>query len=273
MQRHNLNEFVKPDSELFRILRKLPKPDESGPWIAGGSIWKAIEAMPLNCDLDFFFASPQQHEVYMRIMRSIPYVNHIVSEKKNDYNTTFGFHVYDNGYNKTVPIQYVTFRYAPSIEGILEQFDFTVCQFGTDGKTLFTGDESFEHLRQKAIYFNKVHNSVATAVHLKKYLDKGFSIPTTQLDLFNKIMAESEKIRPKKPTTLLNEDELVCCSSDDDENYPPRPLSSFNIHNFTLDEIVAVQPMVENVQSSPQSQSTLMSAFDSFFNSAQSGRA
>lgn len=212
MKTYNINDFVRQDSELFRILRRLPKPDVNGPWIAGGSVWKAIEGQSLDCDLDFFFASPQQQEVYMRIMRSIPYVNHIVSEKKNDYNTTFGFHVYDNGYNKTVPIQYVTFRYAPCIEGILNEFDFTVCQFGFDGKTLFTGDNSLEHLNDRKIVFHNVHDTSATAVHLKKYLAKGFVIPPDQQLKFNDLMVEMAK-KPKKAR-----------SNDDDPEYP-RPVN------------------------------------------------
>jgi hypothetical protein len=213
MKTYNLNDFVKQDSELFRILRKLPKPDVNGPWIAGGSLWKSIEGMPLNCDLDFFFASPQQQEVYLRIMRSIPYVNHVVSEKKNDYNTTFGFHVYDNGYNKTIPIQYVSFRYASSLEEILNGFDFTVCQFGWDGRTFFAGDNSLQHLSERKIVFNNVHNSLATAIHLRKYLEKGFVIPTESQAMFNEIMlgAATTK-RPKSATT------------DDDDDAYPRPI-------------------------------------------------
>ena len=221
MKAYKFNDFVKQDSELFRILRKLPRPDKDGPWISGGSIWKSIEGQSLDCDLDFFFASPQQREVYMRIIRSVPYVNRILSEKTNGFNTTFDFHIYDNGYNKTVPIQYVSFRYGKNIEEILDSFDFTACQFAYDGETLFVGDNAFEHLKERKIVFHKISDAAATSFHLKKYIDKGFTVSREQDDIFRTHLDKS----PKRPViTSKKFDIFDIDDTDNTEDYYPTPI-------------------------------------------------
>ena len=62
MKTHEFYNFINKDSELCKILKHLPNIDETGPWVAGGSVWKSIENLPLNCDIDFFFQTPQQCE-------------------------------------------------------------------------------------------------------------------------------------------------------------------------------------------------------------------
>jgi len=159
------HEFINQDSELFRILHHLPKPEENGPWLAGGSVWKAIENLPLDCDIDFFFKDETQYEEYLRKLKSIPYVYHIVTEKQNKYNITFGYHIYEKGYNKTVPLQLISFKFWNTLEELLEGFDFTVCQFGFNGRQLYTGDTALEDLRTRTIKFNNMARSdIATAI-------------------------------------------------------------------------------------------------------------
>jgi hypothetical protein len=199
MKVHEFHNFVNQESELFRILRHLPRPDENGPWLAGGSVWKAIENLPIDCDIDFFFKNEAQYEEYVRKLKSIPYTYHIVTEKKNKYNTTFGFHIYEKGYNKTIPVQFVSFRLCNSLEELLSGFDFTVCQFGFDGHRLYTGDTAFDDLKTRTIKFNNVRDTAATAIHVKKYLDRGFTIPPDQQKRFEEMMMLTLKTPSDKP--------------------------------------------------------------------------
>jgi hypothetical protein len=198
--------FVNQDSELFRILKHLPKLEEKGPWLAGGSVWKAIENIPLDCDIDFFFKDISQYEEYARKFKSIPYVYHIVTEKQNKYNITFGFHICERGYNKTIPVQLISFRLCNSIEELLSGFDFTVCQFGFDGQRLYTGDTAFDDLKNRAIRFNDVRDTTATAFHLKKYLAKGFKIPFDQQKRFDELMLNVAKNSKLSPKEIMSED-------------------------------------------------------------------
>ena len=232
MKIDDFHNHVNQDSELFRVLRFLPRPQEDGPWLAGGSVWKAIENRPITHDLDFFFKTPKQCIEWVRTLNSIPYVHRIVGEKENKFNRTYQFHVHDKGYNKTVSVQCIHFKYWNTLEELLDGFDFTACQFGFDGKRLFTGDTAFDDMRDRVIRFNKVHDSAATIIHLDKYIRCGFKIPASEQQKFDEIV----KTMKNRPVSMT--------SSDDDDDSYPRP------------EPVSVSATAAN---------TLTAAFDSFF--------
>ena len=260
MKVFKLHEFINQDSELVRILHHLPKPSENGPWLAGGAIWKAIENMPLDCDIDFFFKDKIQYEEYVRKLNSIPYVYHIVTEKKNDYNITFGFHIYErNRYNKTIPLQYISFRFCNSLEELLNSFDFTVCQFGFDGQQLLIGDTTLEDLKNRIIRFNSVASCSNTAHHVKKYLDKGFTVPPDQQQRFEELIRASG-ISPKKidkdpisngerSSNQLFAERLTSIAED---GYPaPRPNSNGSVIENTPNNLWADIPVMPTMVITP----------------------
>jgi hypothetical protein len=139
-------------------------------------------------------------------MHSIPYVYHIVDEKKNKFNTTLSFHIHEKNYNKTIPIQCISFRFWEDIEHVLNDFDFTVCQFGFNGQKLYTGDNSFEDLRNRMIKFNVVRGDAATLFHLKKYLQRGFKVAEEHkhyLEDLEKIALDPSKKMPDAGDYLI----------------------------------------------------------------------
>ena len=186
---------VNNDSELFRVLKYLPKVGSNGPWLAGGSVWKAIENRSIEYDLDFFFNSPMQFQIWTRMLKSIPYVHHIVNEKKSKYNTSYQFHICDGKYNKTITIQGVSFKYWKNTEDLLDGFDFTACQFAMDGRNLYVGDTSFEDLKARTIRFNKIHDACATKIHLDKYLQEGFKVSGDQQQRYDEMLKKAKKIK------------------------------------------------------------------------------
>lgn len=187
MKNYKLQDFIKGDSEFFRILKSIPPIGENGPWIAGGSIWKSIEGQKLTCDIDIFFQSTKQCEEWYREILSIPYVNRIVSEiKSNKYNTSFKYLVNCGDKNKNFTIQLISFKFFKDICELIDGFDFTACQFGYDGTNLYTGDTSMEDVKNRDIIFRHISNYNATAHHLKKYTDIGFKVSEAQ----NKILTE-----------------------------------------------------------------------------------
>ena len=143
------------DSDLFKILRHLPPMTEEGPWVAGGALWRTINKEPLvNCDIDVFFKSKSQFEEMSRKMNSLPYVNNVISENRGKWNTNYQYHVNEGKkFNKTVDIQFVNTNRYSSIIKLLNSFDFTVCQFGWDGKNIYTGPSSIDDLTKKLIVF------------------------------------------------------------------------------------------------------------------------
>ena len=200
MKTHDVRQFINSSSEFFTILKQLPSINTDGPWIAGGSVWKSIENIPLECDIDVFFKSDRQCEKWFRTLLSLPYAHRIVSDpKSNQYNTSLKYHVHHKGYNKTITLQLVSFRFFDNIKALLDGFDFTACQFGFDGNFLCTGDTSLEDLRNREIIFNNVLDNVATGIHIEKYTKIGFKIPASQKQRYDEIMKKTSEYRSKCP--------------------------------------------------------------------------
>ncbi len=232
MKIHDVRQFINSSSEFFTILKQLPAIDSDGPWVAGGSVWKSIENIPLECDIDLFFKSPQQCEKWFRTLLSLPYAHRIVSDpKSNQYNTSLKYHVYNRGYNKTITLQLVSFKFFNSIEGLLNDFDFTACQFGFDGQMLYSGDTSFDDLRNREIIFNHVADNVATGIHIEKYTKIGFKIPTSQRQRYDEIMIKTNQYlsnkcpEPSRSDTILSRWSSVLSSSPSPVADSPRPVA------------------------------------------------
>ena len=176
-----IQDFINHESEFFKIIKSLPPIGDNGPWVAGGSVWKSIEGIPLACDIDFFFQSKQQCESWYRTILSIPYYHRILSESvSNSYNTTFKYCVPFGTKNKPFTLQLVSFKFFKDMENLLDSFDFTACQFGFDGKHLYTGNTSIDDLRNREIIINNISSYPATLHHIKKYTSIGFKLPLSQ---------------------------------------------------------------------------------------------
>lgn len=228
-----IHDFIKLDSDFFKILKFLPKIEESGPWVAGGSIWKAMENLTLDSDIDLFFKDENQCGEWLKTMRTIPYESHVLSEKINSYNISMSFHVNRNDYNQTVKIQCIYFKYFVDINHLLDSFDFTACQFGFDGTNLYTGETSLEDLKNRQIIFHNVCDNVATGLHLRKYIDRGFVVPDSQLGKLKEITIVLED-KAKKDEN--NWDASI--STMDDDEYP-RPIVPQSIGGMDLTAMFA----------------------------------
>jgi hypothetical protein len=203
MKIHNIKDFINCESEFFQILKSVPRISAAGPWVAGGSVWKSIEGKPLTCDIDFFFQSSKQCEYWYRTMLSIPYTHRIVSEpKSNSYNTSFKYCVKCGDRNKLFTIQLVSFKFFPDIQTMLNDFDFTACQFGYDGINLYTGDTSLDDVRNREIIYNKISDSYATSRHVRKYTDIGFKISEQQQRIFNEFYSKEKATKAPKTVRI-----------------------------------------------------------------------
>lgn len=171
-----------PNSELFKIAKCLPKLHAGGPWIAGGSVWRTVNNEPLiNCDVDVFFICKEQYEEMCAKMKSYPYVNNILSEKKNKWNTTFQLHVNEGSFNKTIDVQFIGMSYYNRLEKLLNSFDFPVCQFGYNGKDILVGEKSLSDLQKRQLSIHRLAHPKSFLKHMLKYLNNGFTLPTEEL--------------------------------------------------------------------------------------------
>ena len=177
------------ESDLFKVIKYLPKMNERGPWIAGGSVWRTVNNESLDkCDIDMFFRDYKQYEETYRKMNSYPFVNNIIDEKKSKSNTTFKVHINEGKYNKTIDIHLIGMNYESSLYRLLSKFDFTVCQFGYNGNHIVYFDKSLKDLKSKILSLVRISYPKPFLRHLEKYLNNGFSMPTEELKMMTETL-------------------------------------------------------------------------------------
>ncbi len=52
-------------TEIEYLVEILPKLEEDGPWIAGGSLLRTKLGLPMTTDIDIFFKNKQQFDDYL----------------------------------------------------------------------------------------------------------------------------------------------------------------------------------------------------------------
>lgn len=137
----------------------------SNSFVCGGYIRQLICGSPHNTDIDLFFRSQQDLE----------------SQEK--FLLDFGFR-YSWG-NDTVKcykrdseiVQLIFIAFFPTIEQHLQEFDFTICQFGYDCSTqeiVIASSAVVDTLRKKLVV-NKITYPVASMRRMLKYNGYGFT--------------------------------------------------------------------------------------------------
>lgn len=179
----------KPKNLLTKLKVPLPKM-VNGPWIMGGAARQFYETGDFhNCnDIDYFFRSRSQFNKYSVKFKKIT----------NGWFKTDGLYSIMSSYpdpNLVIEIQktrfnLVGFNFAPTAEELVRCFDFTVCQFWTDGITAYSTDQAREDAKNKILRFTTVsenvisnmiigygivNNLVKIEERIKKYRDKGFN--------------------------------------------------------------------------------------------------
>lgn len=181
------------DSELFKILKCLPRLGRGGPWVAGGSVWRTVNnEMLKDCDVDIYFSSALAYEQSCRQMSSYPLVNNVLAEKKNKWNTTFQIHVNEGKYDKTIDVQFIGMSYYSRLEKLLNSFDFPVCQFGYDGKDIIVGSKSLADLEKRQLSIHRIDYPKTALKHMLKYLNNGFVVPPDELKRLVKCVLEMD---------------------------------------------------------------------------------
>lgn len=175
MDRFDLTEFLAryvdgpEQSQLFALTAGLPDAKPEGPWIAGGAIRRTLLQEPLASDIDYFFRDEEQKAAFVADIETRG--GYKVSEK--EHATTFNIQIDGNG--KPVIVQAITLAYYPTLEAVLDSFDFTITQFGFDGQDLVCGKFALWDLARKRLALNKLTFGVSTVRRLIKYTRQGFT--------------------------------------------------------------------------------------------------
>ena len=191
--------------EFKSILSHLPYNGitKAGAWIAGGSIRRAMFGQPLDCDIDIFFSDEKQ------LFRFRSWCNERARKLyKNDFNTSYEMNM---AFAK-VKVQLITFKFFPTPDAVIDDFDFTLCQTLFDGNVIHTTETALKDIEARSIVPHNLNGAVS-ATRFFKYLDQGFSMSAENIIKTFTIVNEQIKNAPPVENVLKTMEEV----EDDEE--------------------------------------------------------
>jgi len=122
---------------------KMIDPTADGPWIAGGACLKWFDNSPIgDADIDIFCANKNQASILIDKLHS-----KLQQVYKTENATTFR----EYKGSKTWNIQVITKNYYSSLEEVVNSFDITVCEIGTDGDRWILGNQFAKDFHSKTL--------------------------------------------------------------------------------------------------------------------------
>lgn len=148
-------------------------PRKHGPWLAGGAIVRALTGEKQSSDLDFFFASAEQHAAFVVAMQDSGLV---ASFSENIAGVKFklkssGFWPFRS---PRPDVQAVKLKWFATPEAVLEDFDLTCCQFAYDGHEIITSELAIDDLKHKQLRVHKIGNPASTLHRSMRLSRRGF---------------------------------------------------------------------------------------------------
>jgi len=149
-----------------------------GPWLAGGSVRKMMNREVMShSDWDIFFKDNTQFALLSSKLRACREGSIIFSSNNAE---TFSFNV-----GHEVHIQLIKRKFYNSVEDLLDDFDFGICKYATDGYKLKVGETTFADENNKTITCEPDKISRAGFIkRLIKYISYGY---TPDKELINHI--------------------------------------------------------------------------------------
>lgn len=165
-----LDRYHGDEQPLSRLLVSglLPTLSANGPWIAGGAVRRAVKGeKSIDSDVDLFFANADQLSAAAKSMESSGAVKCAETEHVVGYSINFE--------GALIPVQLIRIGYYADAASLLDSFDFTICQFATDGESLIVGEFSLFDLARRRLALHRLTYGVATVRRLIKYTRQGFT--------------------------------------------------------------------------------------------------
>ncbi len=180
---HSLRPLLDEGTKLEKLLDALPDLgitlDFAGPWLAGGSINRAILGEEIEKqDFDIFFRSRRQHNKTMNTMLAQGSHDVILNREyanpsaDPDFVNTYTVTIDDDEYN----LQFITIRYFSEITAVLETFPYTVNMGGVLHSTLICHQNYLQDVRMKRLVVNTSPRANDPSQEFtQKYRNRGFA--------------------------------------------------------------------------------------------------
>ncbi len=161
---------------------------ETGPWVAGGSVRKVWFGQPWkDQDVDFFFRDQDQFDRFNAVISAL-------GEKTKTYYNSQNAITYKISLRsgEEVKIQAIRRDFYPSAEAVLDDFDFTLVQFASDGVQMLTNPTALEDIRFNRIKPNPLCKRRLNPMRVLKYAAYGFNPEPGMLAEAAKVFAAGE---------------------------------------------------------------------------------
>jgi hypothetical protein len=192
---YNLKDFLARSyndtnkTELLLLLPQLPFSlcMKEGPWVAGGAVRRTLLGEGIGqSDIDLFFKDVVQKATVEQKLEAAG----AKQVKKGKHNTEYTLKIEDAEYR----IQLITIGYYDTAEAVIDSFDFTICQFITDGETFGAAEHSLWDLVRKRLVVHKITYAVASMRRVLKYTKQGFYACSGMLTSFLTIVGEDKTL-------------------------------------------------------------------------------
>ena len=154
----------------------------TGPWLAGGAVRKSFLGQTIeNSDWDIWLSSHTQFAHAEKKLANIGAT--VVHRSQNSITFKYSGH---SVYDASQTIQLVKKRYYSSPEEIINNFDFTVCQLVTDGRSMVMGEKTLHDLNRRLIRHTSTTLAKNVINRMVKYIVYGYQPTPELLDLIDK---------------------------------------------------------------------------------------
>lgn len=176
MPTYDLNDFLSRSTDkafgettLGKVLKALPALSVTGPWLAGGALRRTLLGREPDSDFDFFFRDADQLATFASELDARGFAKIRETEHHVHYRGRVG----DDGL--PIDVQCIRFAFYQNAAAVIDSFDFTICMFAYDSKTLTVGDHSLWDLGRKRLAIHKITFPISTMRRLLKYGRQGFT--------------------------------------------------------------------------------------------------
>jgi hypothetical protein len=143
---------------------------ETGPWAAGGSARKVWQGKSWKTqDVDLFFRDREQYDAVTAALMHLGHDREIVYNTDNAI--TYKFHMYSGD---TIKIQTVRKRWYEDVQAVVDDFDFGLAQFASDGVTILATEQAVQDCADNRIRLNPKSTNRSKLLRLLKYTAYGF---------------------------------------------------------------------------------------------------
>jgi len=178
-------------------------------WVAGGSVKDyLIDTKPV--DYDVFFSNKNDFQ------NAVNHFNSIGADKIWESDNGIKFKLGDN-------VVDLVKKFYKNASDLINNFDFTVSMFATDGKNLYAGKTSFKDLDGRNIVIHKITNPDSTVKRILKYFKKGFKIKSEEVSKLTNIIQNGGDFRNASATQQTSGDSVPDDTVIDHTAPPPPP--------------------------------------------------